>query len=570
MRFYNSSSGEISIDGNLLGALDINWIRNNVTLVQQSSTLFNETIIKNIAFGARDFERITKDDILSCIRFAGLSDMLCRLSDGLDTVVGLQGNLLSGGQQQRVALARSWLRDTPVLILDESTSALDFPSRVAVMAALRSWRKGKTTIVITHDLSQIGENDFMYIMDQGKVVFKGYRQAVEREDIDIFHAYNTPVAIPGTPSIPKREYTMKKSMSGRTPLSPLFHRRISMVSPNCWSMLASPIDGRMLIPENSPLEIHSAIGRRELQRLPSVAEDKIELTPMETKEKDVYQSQPEKFTPLSAVFGTVISSLGLHDRFLLAFGFLCAFCHAAATPVFSYLFSKLLGTLFLEQGDSQSALKWALAVFGIAAANGISSFGMHYLLEHCGQVWVDHLRHKAMKHILRQSQHWFEKDTNSFSSIATCLDRNAEEMKNLIAKFAGFVVVAAVMIVMGLAWSLVVCWKLAFVGAACAPVLYLLTRMFDAVSHKWESRCGSAQDIMAGIFAETFLDIQTVRALTVESYFHHKHNKANWQTLMIGLKRASFTGSLFGLSDSSILFVYGTRLESLGSGVVVV
>ena len=561
MRFYKPSSGEISIDGTLLSSLDINWIRNNVTLVQQNSTLFNETIIKNIAFGARDSEKIAEEDVFNCIQFAGLSDMLQGLTNGLDTVVGLQGNLLSGGQRQRITLARSRLRDTPILILDESTSALDCPSRVAVMAALRTWRKGKTTIVITHDLSQIGEDDFVYIVEKGKVACKGYRYAVERKATGVFQPFGTVDAPRNCQSLFKREYGRKLSIfttsaPSLTPRSPLFHSRISIISPTRWSMLSNSAEPRFPVAADGSYDtLYGPSGKHGFHPA-SVTEDK----PIKSglaESKGVDMSESKNLAPLTTVFGTVISSLGSGERFLLLLGFCCAVCHAAATPVFSYMFAKLLGTLFLKKDQSQEALKLALAVLGISATNGITSFGMHYLLERCGQAWVDHLRRESMRRILRQSRHWFEKDSNNFSVVANCLDRNAEEMKNLISKFAGFVVVAAVMIVMGLAWASVVCWKLTLVGAACAPILYLLTRMLDSVSRIWESRCGNARDVMAAIFAETFLDIRTVRALTLESYFHRKHNRANQQTLTIGLKRAAFTGVLFGLSDSSIIFVYG-------------
>jgi ATP-binding cassette subfamily B (MDR/TAP) protein 1 len=138
-----------------------------------------------------------------------------------------------------------------------------------------------------------------------------------------------------------------------------------------------------------------------------------------------------------------------------------------------------------------------------------------------------------------------------------CLDRNAEEMKNLVGKFAGFIVVAAVMIIMGVSWGTSVCWKLALVGIGCGPVLYALTRLFESVNQKWENRSRQTQEVVAGIFTETFLDIRTVRALTLESYFDRKHYKSNWQSLTIGLKRACCTAGLYGLSNAAIVFVYG-------------
>ncbi|EDN10606.1 hypothetical protein HCAG_07067 [Histoplasma mississippiense (nom. inval.)] len=145
MRFYTPTSGAIFIDGTPLENLNIYWIRNNITLVQQQSFLFNETVFTNIAFGSRDYHSITEDKILNCLRFACLDETVRNLPDGLDTMVGAGGSAFSGGQRQRVAIARARLRDTPILILDESTSALDFTSRFSVMDAIRVWRKVRDT-----------------------------------------------------------------------------------------------------------------------------------------------------------------------------------------------------------------------------------------------------------------------------------------------------------------------------------------------------------------------------------------------------------------------------------------
>ena len=97
------------------------------------------------------------------------------LPDGLNTLIGTGGAAMSGGQKQRVAIARARLRDTPILILDEATNALDHVNKTLVMDAIREWRKDKTTIIITHDSSQIQEMDFVYVIDHGKVVEEGYR-----------------------------------------------------------------------------------------------------------------------------------------------------------------------------------------------------------------------------------------------------------------------------------------------------------------------------------------------------------------------------------------------------------
>ncbi|EAS29566.3 ABC a-pheromone efflux pump AtrD [Coccidioides immitis RS] len=580
LRFYAPASGEILIDGVPIHSLDINWIRNNITLVQQQSPLFNESIIRNIAFGAQDPVCVRLDDIVGCVSFAHLKETVQSMPNGLDTVVGLGGDRLSGGQRQRVALARSRLRDTPILIMDESTSALDYYTRIAIMDSLRKWRKGKTTVIITHDLSQIDEQDFVYVVDNGRVSCQGYKTGLDSQ--------HQPIIIPS----PKRARIKSSGVGDITsgPVSfvgyPDAQRPSSFLprpmSPdysvnNCSRLVFSPVSyspvfrqSRYHLSSNQPSPSHSLEPSAHFQSSMSHSGEHgtrfTALSPL-SKHSEVeqlrYQASISEASPsihqqgsLFQTLRTVVPSLSKTENILLTLGFIAAFFHAAATPAFAFLFSELLSTFYLTEDRLPAALRYALGILGVSIANGIASFWLHYLLERCGHAWVDRLRHQAISRIVQQPKTWFENCPNNASSLVNCLDRNAEEMRNLVGRFSGFMFVAAVMMVMGTVWGLALCWRLTLVSCACAPVLYALTRVFEKVSGYWEARCNNAAEVVSGIFSETFLDIRNVRSLTLESYFHRKHFLANLETLTIGIKRGCYTGFMFGLSESSIVFVY--------------
>ncbi|KAL7796804.1 P-loop containing nucleoside triphosphate hydrolase protein [Trichoderma ceciliae] len=174
-QFYEPLSGIVCLDGQPLNTLDADWVRTNIALIQQLSVVFDDSIFNNVAVGLGNPEKATTEAVLSACEFALLQSTLSGLPNGLETRIGSNGHKLSGGQRQRVALARSRIRDPAVLILDEVTSSLDQINRSLVMDAIREWRRDKTTIIITHDISQIEDEDFVYVMEDASLVQKGLR-----------------------------------------------------------------------------------------------------------------------------------------------------------------------------------------------------------------------------------------------------------------------------------------------------------------------------------------------------------------------------------------------------------
>ncbi|KAK4032061.1 hypothetical protein C8A01DRAFT_20815, partial [Parachaetomium inaequale] len=181
VRFYEPLTGQLTFDGNPITTLDLNWLRQNVTLIQQSSSLFNDTFSKNVAFGALEPENVSPDAVQHACSMALLQSTIASLPDGVNTTIGHGGYSLSGGQKQRLALARAKLRDPPVLILDEITSGLDPVSRTLIMEAIRLWRKGKTTIIITHEVGHIEDEEYVYVLADGAVVQEGLKQKIADE-----------------------------------------------------------------------------------------------------------------------------------------------------------------------------------------------------------------------------------------------------------------------------------------------------------------------------------------------------------------------------------------------------
>lgn len=170
-RFYQPTAGRITLDGIDLNALTLASLRANIGIVSQDVSLFNDTIAANIAYGAHG--EVTQAQIDEAARAAHALDFIQAMPEGMNTLIGENGARLSGGQRQRLAIARTLLKNAPVLILDEATSALDSESERHVQAGLETLMRGRTTLVIAHRLSTIETADRIVVMEGGRILETG-------------------------------------------------------------------------------------------------------------------------------------------------------------------------------------------------------------------------------------------------------------------------------------------------------------------------------------------------------------------------------------------------------------
>ena len=170
-RFYELTSGDIYIDEHNISDCTLASLRQQLAVVSQHVTLFNDTIANNITYGCT--APVSNEQLLAVAEKAHVLEFAEQLKDGLQTVIGENGVSLSGGQRQRIAIARALFREAPILILDEATSALDTESERKIQAALNELLKGRTSIVIAHRLSTIENADSIIVMEQGRIVEQG-------------------------------------------------------------------------------------------------------------------------------------------------------------------------------------------------------------------------------------------------------------------------------------------------------------------------------------------------------------------------------------------------------------
>ena len=178
-RFYDPLNGSITIDNKDIRKLNVNWLRNNLGVVNQEPILFGASIMENIKFG---YEEAVDKDIIEAAKIANAHDFIMDLPEKYNTYVG--DGKLSGGQKQRVAIARALVRNPKILLLDEATSALDNQSESIVQEALDRARLGRTTIIVAHRLSTIRNADVIFAFDKGEIAEYGtHDELMERRGI---------------------------------------------------------------------------------------------------------------------------------------------------------------------------------------------------------------------------------------------------------------------------------------------------------------------------------------------------------------------------------------------------
>lgn len=170
-RTYDATAGSVSIDGVDVKRWNLDSLRSQISMIEQDVFLFSKTIAENIAFGSR--EDVSREQIEWAAKQAQAHDFICSFPDGYDTVVGERGVTLSGGQRQRIAIARAFLTNPRILILDDSTSAIDSATEDQIQRAMHEVLKGRTTLLITHRLAQIRWADRIVVVRRGRIEAHG-------------------------------------------------------------------------------------------------------------------------------------------------------------------------------------------------------------------------------------------------------------------------------------------------------------------------------------------------------------------------------------------------------------
>lgn len=214
-RTYDAARGRVLVDGVDVRDWSLEALRSQISVIEQDIFLFSRTIAQNIAFGE---DHATQEEIEAAAKKAQAHDFISSFPEGYETIVGQRGVTLSGGQRQRIAIARAFQSDPPILILDDSTSAIDSATEDEIQKAIWTAAKGRTTILITHRLSQIRWADHIIVLKQGRVVAQGKHEYLLQTSSAyrrIFARYDSPLSTREMKALKKTQNIQPDMAQGR-------------------------------------------------------------------------------------------------------------------------------------------------------------------------------------------------------------------------------------------------------------------------------------------------------------------------------------------------------------------
>ncbi|EWC44668.1 hypothetical protein DRE_06564 [Drechslerella stenobrocha 248] len=579
LTIWRYNTGSILVDGYPVEKLDRDWIWDNITYVPQRPALFRDSISHNIRLGVRDSELTMKEFKRACDDVF-LTEVLLGLPNVQKTMLTSGGSNLSGGQRQRISLARARLRNTPIMILDEPTMGLDEGTKVLVMENLREWRRGKTTIIITHNMSDIRPDDMVYVMDHGRIAQSGLRKDLEApykgpftdllraadEMYDAEHCESTDedsVLDYYIGDEDKENVEMIRRRTYLTPTNPRNTVRHSLAFPKTRKSVGrvafAPSHRATMLPAQ-PAQVLNR-GHSQRRKFPRKTRESMGEMPPLPESKSI----PSADQGVLHILGTIKNHTTTKEKLYLAVGIICCIVSSASTPTFSYALARLLETFFTEFKADRAAF-WSLIIIGIAVADSITAALQLFCLEYVGQRWVDSVRVEAYRLVVRQTRSWFDVDKNQIGLIVQDLEQNAEEMRNLLGRFAGFTLNALVIFVVGVVWSFTQDAELTGIGLAAAPALLVVIKLTSWVSDRYEEKGNSEAEELGLFLRDVLTNLVAVRVLGLKNYFEQKHGSMLRRALAVGRMRAFFTGLTVGLSDTAIslatalMFWYGARL----------
>lgn len=494
LKFYHPDNGKILLDGKNIEEISSDWLFENTTLIQLDSIIFDTTLKENVSLAVVQ-RFLSIDDtpelmIEDACEFALLSHFISELPKGYNNKVS--SSSLSGGQKQKIALARAKIRDTPILILDEAVSAVDIKDKELLLKSIKQWRRGRTTIIITHETNYIGDGDNVILMENGQVKAEGLYNDLKKENL-----------------ITKANLDLERK----------------------------PFDAMEEDKENikgGP----SRFSLYEQLRNPVILQDLEKQVPgVEMDER------PEDLMTVLSILNYCRKTIDA--KIWITFGIFSSIISAVVTPVFSYCLSKLLLNMVNSSIDSNKKyvsadlILWSSIIIGLSLFDGFVSYISLFLLNYSGERWIVNLRKLVFNKISDQSMAFFDTETTKPAELTALLMNDTRDLRNLVSEFLKVSIVLIVMLLTGIIWSILSGWKLSLVGISFVPLILLVTGVYNRLLEVFENKYKNSIAELENSCHETASGLKTIFSLNLNDHF-----SSVFELKLFNIKRVAFRRSL--------------------------
>ncbi|PVV02765.1 hypothetical protein BB560_002770 [Smittium megazygosporum] len=500
-RFYDPIEGQVLVDDVDVRDYNVEFLRQNISIVSQEPVLFDTTVFQNVAWGMKDYDTNppTKSQVIEACKNANIHSFIDSLPEKYDTLVGERGTQLSGGQKQRIAIARALIRDAPILLLDEATSALDTESERMVQDAIDKNIKNKTTITIAHRLSTIKNSDQIYVLGRGKVIENG----THSELLDRKGAYHTLVNAQKLSNVESKQIKRAERTTETTLIK---------------------------------------------------SEKKEEASDVSEKETSI--KEKKKRVKIKYLYRILARYRGKIKAYLV--GSIGSIIDGILFPLFSIFFSKMLLALGnpipSEQQKETNFYSLVYLILGIISFFAVVVRTFFFTLG--TQKLCYALRHDLFDSMVSQDSEYFDRKLNGAGALTSRLSTDPENIYKFGSEALPMIVYALASLITGLTIAFTRDWRLSLVILAILPLFAF------AEGQKSKVLTGRAQQsqtvIEAGAkeAAETISNIRTVASLTRETTFFNSFVQNNANPHKEAIRSAYLSAISYGFSQAFIFFMY--------------
>ncbi|KAF9775832.1 hypothetical protein IL306_006037 [Fusarium sp. DS 682] len=521
-RWYLPSSGRFLLDGMDVSMLNVKWLRSQMALVQQEPVLFRGTVFENVAKGFTEAQKALSIDeqrrlVQEACEASYAHEFIQKLEQGYDTYLGERGGTLSGGQKQRVAIARSVVSNPKILLLDESTSALDPNAERIVQKALSRVSQERTTVVIAHRLSTIKDADNIVVISAGQVVEQG-----THEELLTLNAHYARLIRAQNLAVPGHEG----------------HNDIKI--------------------KKDSVEVETD---EEVARVMTAQTEKSMVL------KD--GAKPKDRSILTSIFLILKEQKALMPHIIIA-ALGCSIA-AATWPGQAVLFSRLITAFSSSSPSASDANFYALMFFVIALGNLVAYFIIGYIANHVAQSISHQYRLELFSRMVVLDIDFFDRAENSSGALASTLSSVPTSLTELLGLNIFVILVMVVNLTASSCLALAYGWKLALVMVFAGLPLLMGSGYFKI---RLESRLHESNEVRfresASLASEAVSVLRTVASLNAESDFISAYSETLSSIVIQSVKSLSISMIAYAFSQSieflvmALGFWYGSRLISSG------